>query len=483
MAKNDHICISLSDETLKIVEVKGSAPSAKIAQCVAVTIAGMAEADVSTTIQKSLKGFNTKSASVVLMVPPSITTSKNIEIPSTDEEEIKSIVNLQATRHTPYTREEIQVGFVNIGIFKGSFTKVLLVIANRLQIKSQIDAIEKAGVKVKKVLFAPEAIAQFYGSSKQVKRQTGPVGVIDIAQNNSNFVIIANGKAVAYRNILIGRNQLASDSSAQDKLADELKLTVEAYEGEGIDQVPSSFIFSSDDDLTKGLQGFLKTKLDWNIGFFPYTAQAKAGRSILGKLSNEYASNSFLDVVATAATAATARINLIPEEVQLQKSIEEQGRAIFKTAMMALTLLILVASIFAVRMHFVNQRLSKLQTDYEDSRAKVEALETQSKKTKLIRGYLNSRMDSLDTIKELYKYVPKDVYLTRITMEESGQISVQGVSEIGSTVYNLNKKFKESNLFQNADVKSKKAKKDRGKDAHAFEIVLELDGVETMEKQ
>ena len=91
--KNDHICISLSENVLKIAEVKGGAPSGKVAQCLAQDISGVAEDALPSLIQKSLKGLNTKGSTIVLMVPPGVTTSKNIEIPSVDEEEIKSIVN------------------------------------------------------------------------------------------------------------------------------------------------------------------------------------------------------------------------------------------------------------------------------------------------------------------------------------------------------------------------------------------------------
>ena len=474
--KKDHIGISLSENVLKIVDVRGHAPSAKVVQCLAQDISGVSEADLPGVIQKSLKGFNTKRASVVLMVPPGVTTSKNIEIPSVDEEEIKSIVNLQASRHTPFTREEIQVGFVNIGVFKNNYTKVLLVIANRAQIKNQIFAIEKSGVKVERVLFAPEAIAQFYGASKQLRKQTTPVGVIDVGKHATNFAIIASGKVVTYRNILVGRQQIASDENSKTKLADELKVTLEAYQSEDIDQAPASYVFSSQDDQTKMLQGFLKEKLQWDVGFLPYADQAKASRTVSKKMAAQFGAYSFLDIIATAATTATTRVNLIPEEVQLQKSIEAQGREIFKAATLALTLLICVACVFAVKIHFLNTRLQSLTAKYDQSHAKVQALEKRSRIAQKIRTYLNSRMISLDTIHALYRQIPNDVYLTRITMEEDGQVSIQGVSDIGSMVYDLNKKLKEADAFDNADVKSKKAKKDRGKDAHAFEIVLTLKG-------
>ena len=83
-------------------------------------------------------------------------------------------------------------------------------------------------------------------------------------------------------------------------------------------------------------------------------------------------------------------------------------------------------------------------------------------------------MISLDTINELYRNIPNEIYLTSVVMDETGTVSVQGISDIASLVFNLGTTLKESNLFKSVNIKSTVAKKDRGKDVHAFEITLKL---------
>ena len=94
--------------------------------------------------------------------------------------------------------------------------------------------------------------------------------------------------------------------------------------------------------------------------------------------------------------------------------------------------------------------------------------------TKVIQNYLTNRMVSLDTISELYNNMPNEVYLTGITMDEDGDISIQGVADMASVVFNLGTTLKESDFFKSVNIKSTTSKKDRGKDVSAFEITLRL---------
>ena len=60
------------------------------------------------TLKSLLAPFDRK-ASVICTIPANAATAKNIEVPSIDPEEIKSIINLQASHHTPYSKEEVLI--------------------------------------------------------------------------------------------------------------------------------------------------------------------------------------------------------------------------------------------------------------------------------------------------------------------------------------------------------------------------------------
>lgn len=481
---NDYICFSLSDKMLKIVHVKGQGIGAKVAQVISRDVGGITDVEMIRVIESSVKGLPVKSANVFLISPPSITTTKNIEIPSTNEHEIQSIVSLQASRHTPFSREEIQIGYINIGVHKNNYTKVLLAIANRVQLKDQVKLLEKSGMKVNKVIFAPEAIAELYGRSRPLKRSSSPVGIIDIDKKNTNFVIAKNGKALTWRSIPVGKDELNRDpAGAQNKLMDELKKTVESYQSEDIDQPAAAYFFTSNDHAVKELQPALQGQLGWDVQVAEYADQLKASKPILQQLATA-GDLSFLDVMASAAMAQETGINLIPEEVQLQKSIEEQRNQVYQTAILCIVALVLVAGIFYLKLYFKDAYLKNMIKQYADTREEVKELRKLDDRTRLLKGYMESRMSSLDVVYELYKEIPNDVYLTRLTMEEDGKVNIQGVSESTQTeIFELKKTIESSGLFQQADVTSHKTKQEQGTKVYPFEISFNLQSAGTLDKK
>jgi len=472
---SDVISISLSDDLLKIVQLKGAGSSAKVGNVVSRSVSGVSADDLPKLIQSALSGFNTKKSEVVSVIPSSMVSTKKIEIPSVNPEEIKSIVNLQAGRHTPFSRDEIQIGYINIGVYKENYTKVLLVIANRKELKVQLDAFAKAGLKVKRVLFAPEGITSLYSSTLKLAKEPAPAGIIDIGNNSTDFIITFNGLAITTRNIPIGRTQISSEGeSALSRLVEELAKTLESYQGEDSDQPPAQYFLTNDDDQNKLVQAALGEKLNWQVQIASYVDHIKASGGVLKQIAADAAGASFLDVIAAGSACRGAQVDLIPDEFQLQKSIEDQGKEVFRMAIQGFVLLVLVGLTLGLKIYFQTNFLTKLQSDYQENRKKVEHLENISNTSRIVQNYLSSRMISLDTINELYKSIPDEIYLTSLLMDEEGNVSIQGISDIASLVFNLGTSLKESEYFKSVNIKSTTAKKDRGKDVSAFEITLKL---------
>ena len=471
---DEYISISLSEDTLKVAQFSGTGTATQVTQVAARDVKGIAETDLPNIVSETLKPFKTKSAHILCVIPSGMVTTKNIEVPSTNPEEIKSIVNLQAARHTPFSREEIQIGYVTLGVYKNNFTKVLLVIANRTTLKNQLAIFEKAGLKVRKVLFAPEGIARLYGGALNLEAQLTPVGIIDLGKHSTDFIVVLKDVPITSRNIPIGLSQLAEGPAVQEKLLDELAKTIESYKSEDIDQVPEKYFLSSDDHQTKGLQAILEKRLKWTVEINPYVNHIKASQTTLEQLATQFVDVSFLDVIATAPKGSNPQVNLIPEELQLQKSVEDQGHEVFKAAALVLTIFILVATGLGAKYLFSNSYLTKLVSRYEGSQKEVAMLKNRSLKTNIVQNFLNTRMVSLDVINEFYRNIPNEIYLTGITMDENGNVSVQGISDIASLVFNLGSSLKESKAFKSVEIKSTTAKKDRGKDVSAFEITLKL---------
>ncbi len=479
----DNICISITENQIKAALVKGSGSSGKIINVVAKSLIDVKEDNLSKEIAAVLRPLKVKGAEISLIASPMMITTKNIEIPSTNQEEIQSIVSLQAGRHTPFARDEIQIGYVNIGVHKNNYTKVLLVIVNKNALKEQLDHLTKAGFKVNKVYFAPESVAGYYAKALNLKDQESTVGIIDVGEKTTEFVLISNGVVATSRNIPIGKADVeAEGDSARDRLIEEISKTVESSCAEEIISTPSKYVLSSDDQTMRGLQEGIQQKLQSEVEIVPYIDKINATKGVIKYIATDFAANTFLDVIAPAVYGSDCSIDLLPDEIRIQESISLQGKEIFKIAILSFALLLIVAGLFSAKMFYNSSTLKQYTEKLDENKDKVASLEELSERTKIVKRFLENRMTSLDIIDDLYKDIPKEIYLTNLVIEGDTSIKLEGISDVASLIYKLVTELGQSEDFSKVELIATNSRKDRGKDVHAFEIMIQLKASEEDEE-
>ncbi len=477
------VIVSLDDVSIKVAQIRGKESDKRLLHVTKGDLRDLPEEELAKTIHSCLADIHIKKTPAICTLPPSQVITKNIEIPSLDAEEIQSIIELQAGRHTPFSREEILVGYIKIGVFQRNYTKVLLILVNRNVVKKQLEVLDEAGIKVDKVLFAPEGMAHFYAKAMNLKEDDIPLGIIDVANPYTSFLIESNKTVAMYRHIPIGLSHLLKEGAeARDKLLMELSQSVEAYQNEDINRLPETFIITSDDATLKEMQPLLQEKLKANIKMMPYLDIIQAGQPEMMKLVSEYNDDSFFTIIGCGWSLEQMKVDLTPEEIKTQRVIEEKGRQVIKTGILAFLIFIIFAFIFVSKEHFNNLYLERLRTDYQEKRKKVLALDRKAQKTRIMKGYLQSRMVGLEVVTTLYKLIPDEIYLQSISMTENGSVEITGVSETMSRVFNFVTALEESELFKNVKTRSTSAKKERGKDVAAFEIAFKLEWADDEEE-
>jgi Tfp pilus assembly PilM family ATPase/Tfp pilus assembly protein PilN len=469
----DYLSVSLTEQSIKVAQVKSSGAIVKVVRR---EMSGTTPEAFTKELKVALTGFNPKNANVLCVIPASVATTKNIEIPSVDPEEIKSIINLQASRHTPFSREEILVGHVNLGSYQPNFTKVLLVIVNRTVVKDRLKIFENAGLDIHKIVFEPEGIARFYAKSLSLKKESAPVGIIDVGPSSTTVIIESRLTAAMCRSIPVGTGELGfQGAEARDKLVAEIKTSLDSYKEEDIDKMPSYFLLTSSQGIVKDLQPSLAAALGTPVQVTPFIDLLKAGGGLKKSLEKDFAEDSLTDILGPAVTAAKCDVNLLPEEILLKRSVEQQSRDAMVTGVLVVMILLLAGFILGSKNYFKETFLKKnLRAKFAGQHEQVLKLEEEMRKTKVIKGLLESRLSSLEVLRGLYAIIPNDIYLNSINQNEAGVITINGIAETTSRVYAFVGSLSESKIFDGVKTKSTAGKKDRGKDMVAFEIEFVL---------
>ncbi len=463
-----YIAVCLQEASVKVAQVLSSGVVEKVARA---TAADASVDSVGKILKTALNGFDRK-ASIVCVIPSSAATAKNIEVPSSDPQEIRSIINLQASRHTPYSREEVLISYLPLGNSANGNTKILLVIAHRNMVKDRLTAMEKAGLDTDKVIFAPEGMARFYGKSG--KKDAAPAGLIDIAEHHTNFLVLSKGQVAFSRAIPIGTADLGEPSSSA-KIIEELNKSLATYQGEDVGAAISEFLLTTDFPAVKDLMPALGESLKADVRLSLYTQLLKSGGAIKKKLEKDFVGDSFLEVIGAGIFAGNAVVQLMPEEILIKRSVEEQSRQATKAGLCALCIMLLIGGMLMSKIYFKDMFLEKnLREQYAPQKEEVKRLEARMAKAQVVRDYLNSRMVSLETLRELYKITPTAIYLSSINLDDAGNVTIAGISPSMSQVFTYVKSLDDSALFKEAKTKSTATKKDDGKDVAAFEIVMKL---------
>ena len=471
-ADKKYLIVSISDGVIKVAQATSSGNLEKVARGSFAANSGTEVAAVA--LKTALTSFNRK-LPVICVIPANAATAKNIEVPSSDPEEIKSIINLQVSRHTPYSREEVLISYINLGLNAQHNTRLLLVIVHRDMVKERISVLESAGLGVDNIIFVPEAEARFYAKALNLKKEALPAGVIDFSLNSTSYLVISKGTLLFERNIPIGIKAMMEGTEAQAKLQDELKKSMEAFIQEDGNEAPSSYVVTTTHEAVKNCLPALKEALNVEFQMTPFSNFIKCSADVRRKLQNEFGDDSFLDVVAPALTAAKCEINLMPEEMILKKKVESQSKEVSKSGVAAVIIMVLVGAMIMSNIYFKATYLDRnLRQQFAPQIAQVEVLQEKMNKIKLVRGYIKERMVSLDIIHELSAITPNSVYLSNISVDDEGTVIIDGVANSMSEVFSYVKSLDDSTMFKDAKTKSTSTKKENGNDVAAFEIEFKL---------
>ncbi|MCX5702232.1 MAG: pilus assembly protein PilM [Candidatus Omnitrophica bacterium] len=475
MQAREIVGIDFSGNNLKIAHVRLSANKKEVVNLFSRSILGVKDEDIPKIINEAFHGLNAKNPYVINILSSHLAITKNIEIPSVDHKEIKEIINLQAGRHTPYSREEIIIDYIDLGTYKNSYTKVLLVIVSRNVAKRNFEILERSGIRLDKVLFAPEGLTMFISRALGLETKDSPVNIIHVNEDFTDFNIVFKGKVIFIRSIPIGaQNLVAEKEKYLTRFTDEVKRSLEAYQIENIEKTPNSLILTGAVSELKDLENNLNNNLPFSVKVLPsyknilLSDKASKETSLSRRLS-------YLDVIAPILNWKDCKIDLIPEEVKLKMAFEKRSRDLIKTGILVLALFVLIFSILISHVFLKSAYLKKLNDKYQPLNKEAKKLEGDFEKVSLIKNYISKRGYPLEVLIELYNVSPDQVALNNIRFDDQGKFTIRGTADSMSTVFSLVDNMEKAKYFKDVKTKYTAKRKEGMMDVADFEIACILE--------
>lgn len=476
VAVREAVGVEFSGNYVKVVHVKMRPNSTgELVNVFSQNIAGYSDDDIVKAIKLACGHLCAKVPDIICTIPSNLIITKNIEIPSTDPAEIKEIINLQAGRHTPHARDEIIIDYIDVGIYKRSYTKALLIIVSHAVVRKYVNILDRAGFKTERVLFAPEGMALAVLKILRFDSDNSPVNIIHIDESDTDFSIIFKNKVIFVRSIPIGAQHLIHDRErCEARFAGEIKSSIEAYQAEDIEKNPVSAIITGSVEEIKGLDSSLGGVLPYPVRVIPYDRNLSILNSAV-KDNPPCKYVSFLSIIAALFSYGHMKVNLIPEEIRIRKSFEERGRELIKTGIFVLSFFVLMFSIFISKLYFKAFYLEKLDRQYKTVNTEAEKLEGDFTKISAIKNYLLKRGYPLEILTELYALIPGDIELLDIRYEDQSKFTLRGTAESMASVFSFVDSMEKSKFFRDVKTRYTTKRKKGSKDVTDFEIVCVLE--------
>ncbi len=476
IAFQDLLSLDLEEQEIKLAHATSTLPTGnlEIVQLLSFNVQGLSQDDVVTKLKTALTEMNLKNPRLVGVVPCHWVVTRNIEVPSRDPDEIREIVGFQATRHTPYARNEIIVDYINLGVFKSVYTKILLIIVPQAATVRFYELALQLGLKVEKIVFAPEALARNLSRQVKLENEKLPVCLVRVDTSGSEFMVISNGKLLFVRSFPVGAQHFAAaKESYLIRFVEELKKSLETYQGENIEQNPSLFFLTGATQGLADLDEMIETGLKFSVKHLSDVEGMPIRQDVKDKSSNQNVS--FLHVTASAILLNDLTIDLAPEENKIRKSVEERSKEIIKTGILSMVVLGLLCAFFLSHLYFKTTRIDQLKSRYNPIKKEAAALEMAYAHVRAIKAQLESRGKSLETLVELSLLMPADIYLTEVRFEGEGKFSMKGTSAAKASIFSLADQVERSKLFRNVQTKYITGRTEEGKELADFEIISALE--------
>jgi len=469
--------LEIDSDWIKIVQAQPFGKELKISNIIAEKITPSTDDETPDRVSALLKGLKINQNFFTVSIPHQLAVIKNLELPSVNPAEVKDMVELQIGKQTPFTKDEIIYDYTIADTNAEGYSRIILVIVHQDVVRSCLKTLSRAGLKTEKIVLGSEGLLAWHNLACKEKIDDKPYALIDVDYDKSDFTIILKENIIFCRNISIGFSQsLEAPDEFREKFMEEINHSIFAYHSEMINEEISKMVITGAEMLAANLdKDVLKAVVGLPVEIVPQTENMLLTKECRNKYSNIAKNISVSSLFGLVLNPAGAKLNLIPQQLQIEKGVREKGRDLYFFGIYLAFILATALSVFLGRMYTKEQYLKELKRETLKVQEKVGRISHMIEETEGIKIRTDTKNLVLNFIFEKHKVVPPDIYLTSIRFNGKDRLTIRGVSAVMSEIFRFLNVLEESKYFLDVKTKFVTTRKVKGKDMTEFEIICPLD--------
>lgn len=400
-----------------------------------------------------VKRLGAKPNQVISVIPREQTMTRMMNVPASDPEELRRIVELSGRTQFPYPAQKILVDFHVAGQDNGTST-VQLVACRRELIEQHLAHMREAGLEPEIVTPSSWGVLAWYQRVRRSINGAEPVCVVNVDADHAELVVIQDGRLLFSR--VIG---------AGDQWHGELKRSLSGARQDWPGLEIKTCILTGLGPLDQ-----YKTVVEEHLGASVIVRKSAEGWTLASQ-SRESVS----PVVALGLGSAEPEelVNLLPEEAKRLHARRHLIRAGTQSAWVGLAACWLVVAMLAVQTHRRGKELSATQAALKELEATAAELKEHERFIRVAERVAGSRKQSAERLAALMQVTPQDVAWKNLTFDRSGRtLVVAGSAPTTRRVLDYVKLLEEAKLWGQVELRYTSRRKAKTEQRTEFEIAL-----------
>jgi type II secretory pathway component PulL len=370
-------------------------------------------------LEESLKAFAEKHAfadhQVYSILPRFDITTRVLTLPSQDDSEIASMLELSAEEYVPFSPDELVIKHAIIRNLPSGESSVLVAFARKDLIDTHLTLMRDAGIDPERVLFSTTCLAS---ATSAVSPQTeDPYAVADLSAGGMEVIVMQGPHLVYARGVASRHDWSLTGEAANDMLEElgiELRGSLGTYRRESADGRPVEHMYLTSDWARpqEAVEVLLhQTGKDAALASF-------ADRLVQDADKLEYPSLTLIGGALTAIGKAPLVIDLTPQDVLQERKIAGVWQKSIRYLIAAGIILVLIGVAYGQAAYQRQKLISEYEQQVRILAPSAEGVSEKMSQLQILRRQVEKSGSVLEILAGAVEALPNDkINITRFTYD------------------------------------------------------------------
>ena len=465
-----------NEKMIKLVQLKNTSSGLRVSKIILKEIDyGKAQTEkereevLVNTLKEIAQNDKISSRNLVTAIPRHLSIVRYIILPSTDEKEIKQMMEFEVEKHIPFAIDKVERGFQIISKADNE-SKVILIAVKKETIDKYLSWFSKANLIPEIIDISSFATFNSFVNSDYTTGNVGVTALVDAGQTTAEIGIVCENLLYFTRSILFNTKK----NSWIEELLSEIKRSINVFRIESHNQEIDRMVLGGEklDDIKRVLQE--------ELNLIVKTATPFKEIQLASYVNEKEGLNSAMSIPMGLALRKVItnkiEVNLLPEEVIKQRQAQKKRKALklwgFFTSLVAICLITFASWIFLSREAGLKE-LDRKIAEVKPGVIRVEKIQSQ---IQLLTYFTENQSQCLDILRELSlsSVIPEDAYFTDLVFRKNKSVYLRGMTLSHSVVSQIVANLENLVYFKNVERSFSRANRIGNRDVVEFEIKCPL---------